>query len=212
MFCPKCGVIHNNEYPFCTECGNPMMATPAKKGRLWPPLLFIVIMLVIGINVFLAYPTETATETPTDDPWFQIKDGELTFDAALYNGSPELSVPNGVTALSDGCFYDCDKLHTVLLPEGLTSIGDRAFAHCDQLRGIKLPDGVTTIGEDAFEGCTALEALVIPATAETIGSSAFDDCDTLRHIFFEGTKQQWQALNVANFGTETTIYCTDGTI
>lgn len=212
MYCPKCGATLNNEYPFCTECGAPLTAPRANKGSLWPPLIFMAIMLIVGIAVFLAYPAESTASPMPDAPWFQEKDGIVTFDEALYNGSPALTVPDGVTGLAEDCFYDCDKLETVLLPDSLTEVGSRAFAQCDQLRGIKLPDGVTQIGDSAFQDCAVLEALAIPASIETIGSDAFAGCGALRHIFFDGTKQQWQALNVGNFGTETTIYCVDGNL
>ena len=209
MFCPRCNTFRDNEYAFCTECGAPLLTAKPKKGSLWPPLIFMVLMVAVGIAVFLLYPEERAV---SETPWFTVEDGSLRFDAALYGGSPELTVLEGVTALADGCFSDCDTLTTVLLPDSLTAIGDRAFAQCDQLRGVKLPENVTVIGADAFLDCAALEALTVPATVTSIGSGAFDGCGALRHIFFEGTKQQWQALNTGSFGTQTTIYCVDGTI
>lgn len=213
MFCQKCGAPHNNEHPFCTECGAVLQRPPApvKKGSLWPPLIFLAVMLIVGIIVFLTYPADTSQTALSETPWFQAENGCLSFDAALYSGSPKLTVPEGITGLADDCFSDCDQLSTVLLPDSLTEVGDRAFAYCDGLRGIKLPDGVTQIGDAAFMNCGALEALAIPATVETIGSGAFDGCGALRHIFFEGTQTQWVALYPSKINADTTIYCADGT-
>lgn len=212
MICPKCGTMLNNDYPFCTECGAPLSTKKEKKGSLWPPLIFMVIMMVVGITFFLAYPAETPATPLANAPWFLSKDGEVTFDPKVYEGSPELTVPDGVTALAEDCFYNCDQLHTVLLPDSLSHIGNRAFADCGKIRGIKLPEGVTQIGECAFQGCDELEAIAIPVTVKTIGNGAFDDCSALRHIFFEGTKAQWTSLYSGKFGTGTTIYCVDGSI
>ena len=209
MFCPKCNAFHDDEYLFCIDCGAPLLSAKPKKGRLWPPVIFMAVMLIIGIAVFLLYPADAVL---ADTPWFRTENGSLSFDAAAYTGSPELTVPDGITTLAEDCFRNCDLLQTVFLPDSLTDIGQCAFAECDALRGVKIPEGVTRIGAGAFRGCAALEALSIPATVETVGNNAFRDCGALRYIFFEGTKQQWLALNVGIFGTQTTIYCVDGTI
>ena len=209
MFCPKCGAAHDPNYPFCTECGAPLLPPKAKKGSLWPPLIFIAVMLAVGIGIFFAYPNDTAL---AQTPWFTSDNGSISFDASLYSGPEELTVPEGISGLAEGCFYDCDQLTTVHLPDSLTTVGERAFAQCDALRGIKLPEGVTVIGDRVFASCSVLEAVAIPAAVKTIGSDVFADCPALRHIFFDGTKNQWNTLYPERIGKDVTIYCVDGTI
>ena len=51
-----------------------------------------------------------------------------------YNGrSSEITVPEGVRAIGDRAFTDCDFLKSVTIPEGVARIGDRAFMGCNAI-------------------------------------------------------------------------------
>ena len=80
MYCPKCGAPQA-EYPFCTQCGAPFRVK-RNKGRIWPPLVFMAVMLVIGTLVFLKHPD---VPTVTTDPWFQENSGWRMPTRALPN-------------------------------------------------------------------------------------------------------------------------------
>ena len=56
----------------------------------------------------------------------------------VYNGKP-------VTVISNGAFYDCPELETVVLPEGLREIGPNAFRNCVALEAAQLPEQLQTI-------------------------------------------------------------------
>lgn len=213
MYCPQCNMPRPNGVNFCHRCGTPLATTAPKKGKLWPPIVFMVVMLVVGSIIFAV--TVTPTPQPSDTPWFAIKDGTLSFDPDLYTGGPQLEIPetvNGqtVTALSDECFANCDELETVILPDTLLSIGDQAFMGCDNLHGIKLTEQITSIGSEAFYNCSSLEAIYIPESVESVGIHAFSACLRLEHIFFAGDLTAWMELYPQYISNDTQIYAVSG--
>ena len=98
------------------------------------------------------------------------------------SGIESISLPEGVTAISDKVFYFCSGLKDVVLPKGIKSIGEKAFGVCENLERVVLPDKITDIGSDAFYNCTNLKELKLPAGVKTIGGSAFSGCDSLENI------------------------------
>lgn len=91
-------------------------------------------------------------------------------------------LPDGLTRLHDGIFFNCTNLTSVTVPEGVTGIGKKAFYLCRSLSSLKLPDSVTEIGEDAFHCCRSLTAVTVPDGVTSIGNEAFNDCDSLELI------------------------------
>lgn len=184
-----------------------------KKGRLWPPLLALLLMICVGLTAYFIVPKNTV-QSPQES-CFTIEDGILSFNYSLYTGENELVIPDTVegevvTGIAAGCFADCDRLTTIILPETVTIIGDNAFAGCDSLRGIYFPDGVTSIGMGALSQCPALEAVYIPSTITRIGSGCFDDCTNLQYIFFDGRYSQWQLLYSGTFSDKAELHTQDG--
>ena len=82
-------------------------------------------------------------------------------------------IPNRVTNIEHGVFYDCTSLASITLPEGVTEIRSAAFHTCSSLASVKLPNGLTAIKGRAFEDCTSLVSVIIPETVSTIGVGAF---------------------------------------
>ena len=136
-------------------------------------------------------------------------------------------VPAGVTAIGADAFRDCGKLTEITLPEGLLSIGEDGFYKCVLLERVNIPDsvtsmpaytfeyctallevkvgsGITAINRATFRGCEKLTAITLPAGIATIDQYAFNECGNLDHILFEGTEEQWNAINVGknNSGLE----------
>lgn len=62
-------------------------------------------------------------------------------------------LPQSITEIPAGAFWQLGKLHTVVLSASTASIGEKAFAYCAELKNIYIPDTVKEIAEDAFEGC-----------------------------------------------------------
>lgn len=184
--------------------------TKPKKGRLWPPILALCVMICMGLSAF--FLSGGTAEKPS---CFTVDNGVLYFDYSLYTGSNELTVPETVdgmivTAISDGCFRDCDRLTTVILPETVTVIGSDAFTGCDALRGIYIPHGVMSVGSNALAECPALEAVCFPQSTMEIGEGCLDHCDSLKYIFYDGTYAQWMELYEGTYPTGMELHTNDG--
>ncbi|MDY2815862.1 MAG: leucine-rich repeat protein [Bullifex sp.] len=92
------------------------------------------------------------------------------------------AIPDSVTSIGNGAFWDCTSLTSVTIGNSVTSIGEWAFCNCSSLTSINIPDSVTSIGEGAFVDCSSLTSITIPDSVTSIGSSAFFDCSSLSEI------------------------------
>ena len=58
-----------------------------------------------------------------------------------------------------------------------------------------IPDCVTHICQNAFE-YTRFESLTIPSSVVYIGSTAFDSVFGPKDVYFNGTKAEWQKIDI----------------
>ena len=79
-------------------------------------------------------------------------------------------------------FGYCEKLTSVKLPDGLTEIPQGCFYQCKSLRTIDIPDTVTKIGPDAFNFCINLNTITIPENVTEIGGYAFSRAFKLAEV------------------------------
>ncbi|MBR0518521.1 leucine-rich repeat protein [bacterium] len=104
-------------------------------------------------------------------------DENVTFiGAKLYSPDiqGEIVIPNGITKIPHGAFYNCSKLTGVTIPDSVTSIIDYAFYDCKNLTTVTIPEGVTSIGYCAFYGCkNSALTIAIPDSVTSIGEYAF---------------------------------------
>lgn len=94
----------------------------------------------------------------------------------------ELYMENGITSISDSCFYECSKLKKIRLPENLTSIGEYAFAYCISLYDVSLPVSLKEIKECCFFDCESLSSIIIPEGVTVIGKMAFSCSSNLTNV------------------------------
>ena len=110
----------------------------------------------------------------------------------------DINIPNGVTEIGGGAFRLCQKLQNISLPEGIKTIENYTF-NCCSLKEIIIPTGVVEIGYDSFWGCEKLTTITIPDSVTTINDVAFGYCDSLTDVFFTGTKEEWEAIEIGDY-------------
>ena len=129
MFCPYCGSFNAEENTVCCRCGGafrtkeiqsnavetPVTAeTQRPKGRIWPPLLVLIVMFAVGLALFFTIRPAAPGTTDPAMPWFTVRDGELYFDESRYVGGPELTVPDAVMGQPITAIAESLPEHTVI--------------------------------------------------------------------------------------------------
>ncbi len=107
----------------------------------------------------------------------------------------------GVTELPAGTFHSCDTLQKVVLPESLTTIGYDALSHIGSLQVVRIPSKVESLPVELFWD-TSLVCVTLPAELKNVYACAFENVKTLDHIFFCGTEEQWNAVNISGSANE----------
>ena len=94
----------------------------------------------------------------------------------------DVRLPANLAAIPDKLFKDCRaSLRAVAIPESVTSVGAHAFAGTG-LTAVILPDAVTSLGVSAFEGSLSLAEVTLPANLTAIPANCFEDCVAMRTI------------------------------
>lgn len=89
------------------------------------------------------------------------------------NGIVNAIIPNGAKSIDSYAFSDCaDTLESVSIPEGVTCISQRAFSGCTKLKSITFPESLGGIWDYAFEG-TGITEITLNSNLEVIGKRAF---------------------------------------
>lgn len=124
-----------------------------------------------------------------------------------------IELPSSVTNISSSAFAGCSSLANIELPNSVTSIGLWAFQGCSSLTSIEIPNGVTSICESTFERCSNLTSIKIPSSVTSIGYDAFWRCDNLKDIYYGGTQEQWNAIQIyeARISESVTIHFNSST-
>lgn len=120
----------------------------------------------------------------TGDDNYYIKIPECGFNRLKYFPDVRwIVLPDGITEINDGVFFDCGQLEYIVLPNTVTVLHENAFRRCYHLRDVVMSDCITEIHHKAFASCRRLADVYIPAQAVFIEEEAFDD---VRHITYYG--------------------------
>ncbi|MBQ2664500.1 MAG: leucine-rich repeat domain-containing protein [Clostridia bacterium] len=129
------------------------------------------------------------------DSVISIENGAFTYCRNLTS----INIPYSITSIGDVAFTYCDKLSNIDLPDSIVSIGVNAFADCHSLQHINIPKGMTHIADLTFYFCSDLKNVYIPKSITRVGESAFW-CYQLSDVFYEGTEEQWNNIDIADMG------------
>ncbi len=196
------------------------------------PTTYNMVVSANGDKVYQYYNPETGQYTVSADP-----------DSAL--GNVVLVDPENADALPDSYvswnqFFPSDSVNvgdvtlgadgtidysgvtsdyaTVVVPSDLVTGNDGDYSLNFQLRpaNLAIADGTEVIGDRLFQSYTELESIFIPAGVKSIGEAVFSGCTKLTNITFDGTKEEWNAIEKGkNWDQNTgayTVHCTDGDI
>ena len=103
--------------------------------------------------------------------------------------------------------YELD-IKEFVIPNNVMSIGNHAFTHCNNLTSVTIPSSVTSIGYSAFYNCTSLTSVTIPASVTSIGGYAFSRCDRLKDVYYEGSEEDWENIEIDEDGNEELLNAT----
>jgi hypothetical protein len=100
--------------------------------------------------------------------WFDLKGNHVKDPGILKNLKedyiPQIItkciIPNSVTNIDTGAFYNRNLLTSITIPDSLISICYEAFSYCESLTSIIIPNSVTSIGEEAFFWCISLKEVI----------------------------------------------------
>ena len=131
----------------------------------------------IGDCAFIWCQNLSTMTIPADSPMTSI--GREAFAGT---GLTQFVIPEGITELPMGVFFNCYSLSYVTIPSGVTSIGAETFANCSSLTEIILPEGLTSIEYNTFSGCSSLTSVIIPENVTRIDAQAFEGCINLLRV------------------------------
>lgn len=120
--------------------------------------------------------------------------GESAFNYCLK--LTDITIPNGVESLY-GTFSRCDSLKEITVPSSVSVVGYHTFSSCGALETVVFEEGVTELMDYAVVGCTSLKSVTLPSTLEKIGLSAFTDDTQLTDVYFNGTQEEWESIEIA---------------
>lgn len=116
-------------------------------------------------------------------------------EGAFYNCSSlqEMIIPQGIKSIESSAFENCSSLAKVVIPDSISSISSRTFYYCVTLRDVNIPSSVDVIESEAFYGCSSLHDLTVPESITFVGRKAFAGIYDL-HVYYDGSEEQWNGI------------------
>lgn len=103
-------------------------------------------------------------------------------------------IPDSVEIIETGAFQNCVILTNLVLSANIKKIGSQAFEGSG-LTQFEVPSGITEIEESCFKWNSDLNSVTISASVTAIGAQAFYGCLALKEIKYEGTLDEWNAID-----------------
>ena len=121
-----------------------------------------------------------------------------------------LSIPKTVETIGFRAFYECTGLQSLYI-EDLTEwseitfgdeytnpmyYADKLYINGEETTKYIISEGVTSIGDYAFVRCD-MKSIELPSSVKKIGSNAFYSCSSLRDVWYHGTVQSRENIEIS---------------
>ena len=170
-------------------------------------VLSLLLAVMMISSLFSAVTVFAGSNTVVVDGVTFSKDMQILVKYHVDKKDESYTIPDSVTIIEGGAFYNNSHLKNVVIPNSVTSIESHAFSGCTSLTGVTIPNSVTSIGDSAFSGCTSLTGVTIPNSVTSIGEKIFYDCTSLAGITIPNsvTSIGWYAFSYCTSLTSITI-------
>lgn len=92
-------------------------------------------------------------------------------------------------------FSGNSTMRSVYIPDTVENIGHHAF-YCSDLQTVRMPTSLKMIAQNAFLYCD-IKTIYLPKSVTSIGDGAFAYCGSLTTVYYEGTQEEWNEINVS---------------
>ncbi len=106
----------------------------------------------------------------------------------------EIEIPEHVLYVDRHAFNSCTSLEKVNFLSN--ELSEYIFYNCTSLTSITFSTNFQIISKCSFEKCTSLKEIVIPKSTIYIGEDSFKGCTSLTKIYYEGTEEQWNNIDI----------------
>ncbi len=129
----------------------------------------------------------------------------------------DIVLPYGLRYIGGSAFENCDSIKYLNIPKRVEQFGCRIYSHCDSIEYAIIPEGVEEIIAGEFYYCISLKKISLPSTLKKFnGYSVISDCESLEQIVYNGTVEQWNAIDKSDGWYRKVpafkVICTDGEI
>jgi hypothetical protein len=144
------------------------LPSAASEKRL-PPIRTACATKLLPLLLLLALPAVVQAQFD-----FTTNNGTITITGYTGAGGavviPDTTNGYAVTTIAEWAFYST-SVTNVLIPDNVTNIGDGAFFDCESLTNVTIGDSVTSIGDWTFAFCSSLTSVNFRGDTPSLGGS-----------------------------------------
>lgn len=126
----------------------------------------------------------------------RIKDNAFYYSGYYLN---EDNWEDGILYIGNHLIEANKEVENITIKKSTKSIAEWAFGNNDKLSYIEVPEGISIINEATFYGCSNLKAIVLYDSITKISDFAFTHCDNLTDIYYTGSQEQWNLIEINYF-------------